>query len=79
LIVVSLGSGFSAAMQSLITSMVDKDRIVSLYSAISVIQTIGAMFIHPVLSAALATGIQIGGLSLGLPFFVCSVLKKLSG
>lgn len=72
LIVVSLGSGFSAAMQSLITSMVDKDRIVSLYSAISVIQTIGAMFIHPVLSAALATGIQIGGLSLGLPFFVCS-------
>lgn len=69
----SFGLGFGAAMQSFVTSLVSESNTAKLYSTISVAETVGSLVSHPLLAWSLAAGIRAGGVTIGLPFFICAV------
>jgi len=69
----SLGFGFETAVQSIVTSIVRKDQVARLYSAISAAETAGTLVAQPLLALGLAAGFRLGGLAVGLPWFMCVV------
>ena len=69
----SLGFGFGTAVQSIVTSIVRKDQVGRLYSAISAAETAGTLVAQPLLALGLAAGFRLGGLAVGLPWFMCVV------
>ncbi|KAJ5164334.1 MFS general substrate transporter [Penicillium coprophilum] len=72
------GSGFRPAVQSYITSAVPPGDITLLYASLSVVDALGSLSAAPLLGYMLAVGIQIGGMALGLPFFLSSILYGVS-
>ncbi|KAF8448491.1 major facilitator superfamily domain-containing protein [Kalaharituber pfeilii] len=77
LLILCLGFGFGAAMQSLVTSLLtDKAIVPQVYSRISFFESTGTLVGHSLLSVSFAGGIKIG--ILGLPFFVASTLYFLA-
>ena len=72
----SLGFGFGVALQSLVTSLAPRNHIAKLYSAISVVETTGSLVGHPLLAMTFTAAINMGGVFLGLPFFVCAVSRN---
>jgi len=69
----SLGFGFGTVVQSIVTSIVRRDQVARLYSAISVAETAGTLVGQPLLALGLAVGFRSGGLAVGLPWFMCVV------
>lgn len=76
-----LGSGFSSATRSFLTSLVSSHETAQLYTIFSVVAALGVLLGSRLLPLALAYGIELGGWMIGLPFFtmalmyaVCTVL-----
>lgn len=68
LLVFTLGTGLNPALRSLITSLVEKENVGKLYTAIALSDTVGALIGGPGLAAAYRWGMKNG--VLGLPFLV---------
>jgi hypothetical protein len=69
-------------MLSLLTSAafesIDAVHTARIYSASGLVEAIGSLVGVPLATALWAAGIHVGGLALGLPFFVGSVSSVLS-
>ncbi|KAI5793710.1 major facilitator superfamily domain-containing protein [Peziza echinospora] len=74
LMLLCLGFGFGAAMQALVTALIDDQSLIArMYSLISLFESMGTLVGHSLLSVAFARGIGMGGSwAIGMPFFVCS-------
>jgi MFS family permease len=72
--VYSFGYGFSAAVRSLLTSLVRPDQISRMYAILSILDTIGNLVSGPVLSGAYSWGLHRGGLWSGSVFGIVALL-----
>ncbi|KAJ5316081.1 hypothetical protein N7476_006388 [Penicillium atrosanguineum] len=65
----SLGSGLTALCRSLATSYVAPQDTSKLNTAIGIVETTGSLLAGPALAWLFETGMRLGGMSLGLPYF----------
>ena len=73
--VASFGSGAMLLIRAFMTSLVPANHIARVYSVISIVDTLGAMFGAPVLAGLFSRGLAIGGGGIGLPFYFVSILS----
>jgi len=73
--VASIGQGALLLVRSFITSLVPAHHIARVYSVISIVDTLGAMFGGAVLAALFKRGVDLGGGWIGLPFLACGLLS----
>lgn len=74
LVIFALGSGFAVPARSLVTELVDKEILGTVYSAISVVIAIGMLVAGPLLANTFRWGMGLGEFWLGLPFLVAGLL-----
>ncbi|RDI82394.1 hypothetical protein Vi05172_g7742 [Venturia inaequalis] len=79
LIVFSVGSGFTQAMRSFMTSLVPQHEIGLLYTVMAIFDSIGALTATPLLAYSFSYGISKGGMLIGLPFFIVAGMYCISG
>ena len=79
----ALGWGLGLFMLSLLThasfKILDDMHTGRVYSAVGFVEAIGLAVGTPLLSYAWAAGIGIGGMGLGLPFFISGLMYLLVG
>lgn len=77
IVLFTLGSGFVSFARSLLSSLVSPDMIGTLYTAISVADSLGMMIAGPLVAGAYGKGLQLGPSWRGLPwltsFAFCAV------
>jgi MFS family permease len=67
--IASLGQGAYLLVRSFLTALVPAHHIASVYSIISMVDTVGAMFGGALLADLFQVGMAMGGLWVGLPFY----------
>jgi hypothetical protein len=72
------GIGFGGALRAYLTALVPKHDVALLYTLIGTAGAIGSLLAAPSLQLSLAAGIRVGGMLLGLPFFVIAALYGLN-
>ncbi|KAF2173301.1 hypothetical protein M409DRAFT_49763 [Zasmidium cellare ATCC 36951] len=75
--VASLGVGSALLMRSFLTSLLPAHHIARTYSAIGIVDTLGAMFGTPALAGLFKDGLSLGGGWVGLPFYVIGLASAL--
>lgn len=76
----ALGSGFTPAARSLVTTFCHQDEAGLLYSALAIMQSIGGLVAGPLLATTFRWGLSLGKEWTGLPFaavaglFACGFL-----
>lgn len=68
LVVYALGSGYGPSMKSLLASVAGERHIGILFTAISVLETIGMLVAGPLMAATFRIGLGWGEFWIGLPF-----------
>ncbi|BDD57514.1 hypothetical protein MAP00_002868 [Monascus purpureus] len=74
LVMLSVGSAFAVTSRSLATSLVPQDLVGTLYSAASVMQSLGALVAGPLFAYTFKFGMRLGEGWLGLPFLQAGFL-----
>lgn len=72
--ITALGSGSFFLIRSLLTPLVPAHNVARLYSLISVVDTLGAMFGAPLLASLFNWGLRIGGYGVGMPFYFLGLI-----
>ncbi|KID74511.1 MFS efflux pump atnC [Metarhizium brunneum] len=75
----AFGWGYYAALRSLATSLVLPSQAGALNTAIALAQSFGAMVSGPVLALSFRRGLAMGGIWVGLPYMVASILFSGAG
>ncbi len=70
----TLGSGFGTFVRSLVSSLVEQKMLGTLYTALSVMDTTGALLAGPLVAKAFKWGMHNGGVWLGMPYMFSMVL-----
>lgn len=78
LVALSLGSAIAVTSRSLVTSFVTEDQVGTLYSAASVMMSVGSLSAGPLFAYAFKLGLDLGANWTGLPFLLASVLFAVS-
>lgn len=68
IVVFALGSGFSPAARSLVTTFCNQNEVGLLYSALAITQTIGSLVAGPLLALSFRWGLSLGHEWTGIPF-----------
>jgi MFS family permease len=68
LIVLAVGSGASGLLKSLCAVYVDEEHTTRLYTMYSIADTVGSVFVQPMLAGLFALGMKLGGTWIGLPY-----------
>lgn len=66
----ALGYGYSPLIRSLLASVIDKRHFSTMYTTISIFETMGSVVAGPLLAASFRTGLEWGRSWIGLPFLV---------
>ncbi|CAK1358558.1 unnamed protein product [Cercospora beticola] len=74
LVVLSLGSGYSSYTRGLMSLYVDKEQTSTLFSLVGMIDVLGAMYSGLTFAKLFSVGMDIGGVWVGLPFFVLALV-----
>ncbi|KAF7720138.1 Uncharacterized protein PECH_001148 [Penicillium ucsense] len=74
-ITLSLSTAFGITARSLVTSLVAPDHVGTLYSAITISQSIGILVAGPLFAYLFRTGLHLGGGWMGLPFVQAGLLS----
>ncbi|KJZ74994.1 hypothetical protein HIM_05480 [Hirsutella minnesotensis 3608] len=69
-----LGKGYVASIRSLIASLASKDQLSLVFTASAVVDGLGTMAASPLIQLSFAAGLNAGGLTMSLPFFITSAL-----
>ncbi|KAH8652155.1 major facilitator superfamily domain-containing protein [Xylariales sp. PMI_506] len=73
-IVLTLGDGMSSLCRSLITSFADAEHRSTIFTLVSMMETLGAMGGGPTLAWLFSRGMNLGGAWVGLPYLGLSLL-----
>lgn len=68
IVIFALGSGFSPATRSLVTTFCKQDEAGLLYSALAITQSIGGLVAGPLLALSFRWGLSLGHEWTGIPF-----------
>ncbi|EFQ99582.1 hypothetical protein MGYG_02594 [Nannizzia gypsea CBS 118893] len=74
LLLFTFSFGFHPAIKSYAASLVSPNDVATLYASFAVISIIGELAASPLIAATFSMGLNIGGMAIGLPFFVAAVL-----
>ncbi|KAK5656383.1 hypothetical protein OQA88_4764 [Cercophora sp. LCS_1] len=74
----SLGSGMSGFIRSLLNALVEEHHIGTLNSLIGLMEMAGIAVAGPLLGASFSLGVELGGPFIGLPFVVAAVFTGLA-
>ena len=77
-VVLALGTVFGSTVRSLAASFVARDQVATLYSAASVVQSLGVLLGGPLLAYTFRFGMRLGDPWLGLPFALAGFLFLLA-
>jgi fluoride ion exporter CrcB/FEX len=70
----TLGGGFGTFARSLVSSLVEPKMVGTLYTTISIMDTLGSLLAGPLVSTAFSLGSNLGGMWQGIPFlFACGL------
>lgn len=75
----STGAGFRQSIQSFMTGFVEPGQVSVLYTTISIVDGVGSLIAAPLLALTLSLGMKLGGIGIGLPFFVAGGLYLICG
>ncbi|KAI7773614.1 hypothetical protein LA080_010241 [Diaporthe eres] len=64
------GAGYASAMRSFLTSLVSRRSIALLYTTMALFEGTAVLGAAPLLGLTFSAGVELGGLAVGLPFFV---------
>lgn len=64
------GAGYASAMRSFLTSLVSRSYIATLYTTMALFEGTAVLAAAPLLGLTFSAGVELGGLGVGLPFFV---------
>lgn len=64
------GAGYASAMRSFLTSLVSRGNIALLYTTMALFEGTAVLGAAPLLGLTFSAGVELGGLAVGLPFFV---------
>lgn len=78
LVVLSLGSGYSSYTRGLMSLYVDEERTSTLFSLVGMIDVLGAMYSGLTFAKLFSVGMDIGGVWVGLPFFVLALVTTVA-
>ncbi|KAI3392718.1 hypothetical protein diail_5275 [Diaporthe ilicicola] len=70
MIVNVFGAGYASAMRSFLTSLVSGRHIALLYTTMALFEGTAVLAAAPLLGLTFSAGVELGGLAVGLPFFV---------
>ncbi|KJZ71934.1 hypothetical protein HIM_08690 [Hirsutella minnesotensis 3608] len=73
-VIYALGSGYAPAMRGLLVQMAGEEHIGTLFTAMSVLESIGVLTAGPMMAAAFRLGLGWGDAWIGLPFILASCL-----
>ena len=73
--ITSLGAGAYLMIRSFMTSLVPAHHIARLYSIITLVDTLGAMFGGALLAGLFKRGLSLGGGWIGLPFYFLAIVS----
>lgn len=79
LIMQSSGFGFLFVTRSLITTLIRKEETAKLFTVIEILQSVGAVIASLVITNVFRVGIDLGGVWIGLAWFVTSLLFVMVG
>ena len=79
LMIYTFGTGFSAAVRSVVTLMVAPEHVPRLYTFIALADTVGVLIAGPFLSFTYHFALSLGGAWLGLPFLISAALLAAVG
>jgi hypothetical protein len=74
LIITTLGTGYTLLTRSLLTSLVEKHHIATLYNTMAVLETIGTVVAGPIMAGTFRWGLEMGGGWIGMPFLCAGVM-----
>ncbi|RJE21745.1 MFS transporter [Aspergillus sclerotialis] len=74
LIVQAAGSGFLFVTRSLITTLIKREQTAKLFTVIEILQSVGAVIASLVITNVFRAGIEMGGVWIGLAWFVTGSL-----
>jgi len=74
LVVMTLGTGFTSLVRSLITTLVDREHVARLYAVITMIEIVSAMIASPSIAGLYALGLKWKGGWIGLPFYFLALI-----
>jgi hypothetical protein len=72
---IALGSAFTVTARSFITAMVEPQYLTLLYPSVITVTFLGFIVGGPIMAGALQWGLQVGGVWIGMPFLVTTVLS----
>lgn len=72
------GIGFGGAIRAYMTTLVPEQDVALLYTLFGTAGAIGQLIASPLLQFTLAIGIKVGGMAIGLPFFIIAVMYGLN-
>ena len=79
LVIMTLGAGFDSFLRSLITTLVDKEHVARLYSAIAVVEISSSLVASPVVATLYSVGLKWKGPWIALPFYGLTVICFIGG
>lgn len=77
-IIFASGFGVFATTRSFLTDMVDPMHIGTLYMGVTTVVSGGMMIGGPIMAKSLQWGLQLGGMWMGMPFFLTAVMFTLA-
>jgi hypothetical protein len=75
LAIAALGQGTTLLTRSFLASLLPPHHIARVYSAVSMVETIGSMLGSPALAETFTLGLSLGGMWIGLPFFFIGLVS----
>lgn len=78
LVISALGAGFIVFARSLATQLVTPAQRSTLYAAVAVVQSVGALAAGPLLADLFRAGLTLGREKMGLPFLFAGLLVGLA-
>lgn len=79
LVVQAAGAGFLFATRSLITSLIRREQTAKLFTVIEILQSVGSVIASLVITNVFRLGIDLGGVWIGLAWFMTSALFVMVG
>ncbi|KAH8668573.1 major facilitator superfamily domain-containing protein [Xylariales sp. PMI_506] len=77
-LLVSLGLAFSVMAKSVVTSMVDQLHLATVFTALSVMTSLGSLIGAALLAYAFKEGMKLGGIWIGSPFLIATICFALA-
>jgi MFS transporter, PCFT/HCP family, solute carrier family 46 (folate transporter), member 1 len=77
-ILLALGSGIRQLIISLLNSLVEPHHLGMLNGVVGVLNMGGLVIAAELMSETLSTGVKLGGLWIGLPFFIAAAASAIS-